>query len=435
MPTLAIIGGQWGDEGKGRIADLLAEKANFFVRFSGGDNAGHTVINPYGEFRLHLIPSGIFNQEVTCIISNGVAVNPRRLIQEIDDLETKGVSTRKLIISSRAHLIMPYHIILDEVEENLRGNKPLGTTLRGVGPAFADKIARLGIRIGELLNKDNFRERLRFILSYKNDILCKVYGLEPLSLEQIYREYISYGERLGPFIGNAEAILGKAIDKGNLVVFEGAQGTLLDPDFGTYPYTTSSSPLIGGASLGSGIPPSKLNYSLGVFKAYCTRVGTGPMPTEIQEGIGQVIREKASEYGTTTGRPRRCGWFDSVAARFSCMLNDFNSLAITRLDVLEGFTSLKICTGYLLDGHTIDGFPANTSDLERCQPVYEEMEGWAESIREIRNYRNLPRAARKYITRIEELTSRPVSLICVGPSREETIWRHTIPLISPRYSS
>ena len=430
MPTLAIIGGQWGDEGKGRVADLLAENADFFVRFSGGDNAGHTVINSHGEFRLHLIPSGIFNHEVTCIIGNGVVINPKKLIDEIEDLESKGISTSELVISSRAHLIMPYHIILDEVEEQLRGSKPLGTTLRGVGPAFADKIARLGIRIGELLHQDSFRERLRFILNYKNDILCKVYGLEPLSLDQIYREYVAYGKRLAPFIGDTVKLLNEAIETGKTIIFEGAQGTLLDPDFGTYPYTTSSSPLAGGVSLGSGIPPTRLDYSLGIFKAYCTRVGAGPIPTEIEGGIGQMIREKASEYGATTGRPRRCGWFDGVAARFSCILNGFNSLAITRLDVFDGLPNLKICTSYLLDGQIIDSFPLDTSELERCQPVYEEMQGWPGPISKARNYSDLPLAARNYIARIEELTNRPVSLICVGPRREETVWHQPIPVLS-----
>jgi len=393
-------------------------------------NAGHTVINSHGEFRLHLIPSGIFNSEVTCIIGNGVVINPKKLIDEIEDLESKGISTSKLVISSRAHLIMPYHIILDEVEEQLRGSKPLGTTLRGVGPAFADKIARLGIRIGELLYRDSFRERLRFILDYKNDILCKVYGLEPLSLDQIYREYVAYGKRLAPFIGDTVKQLNEAIETGKTIIFEGAQGTLLDPDFGTYPYTTSSSPLAGGVSLGSGIPPTRLDYSLGIFKAYCTRVGAGPMPTEIEGDIGQMIREKASEYGATTGRPRRCGWFDGVAARFSCILNGFNSLAITRLDVFDGLPNLKICTGYLLDGQLTDSFPLDTSELERCQPVYEEMQGWPGSISKARNYSDLPLAARNYIARIEELTNRPVSLICVGPRREETVWHQPIPVLS-----
>jgi len=321
MPVLAVIGAQWGDEGKGKVVDLLAEEAKIVVRFSGGDNAGHTVVNRYGEFKLHLIPAGIFSPQAICIIGNGVVINPTALIDEIDQLNQRGVDTSRLFISDRAHLIMPYHVLLDGLEEELRGGKALGTTRKGIGPAFADKVARLGIRAGDLLDKEILLERLRFILNHKNAILTKVYGVSPLSEDDIYSQYCQYGERLAPYIRETTIMLEEALNRGEPVLLEGAQGTLLDPDFGTYPYATSSSPLAGGSCLGAGLGPTKISQVLGVFKAYCTRVGSGPMPTELTDETGNLIREQGHEYGTTTGRPRRCGWFDAVAARFSTRIN------------------------------------------------------------------------------------------------------------------
>jgi adenylosuccinate synthase len=421
MPVVAILGAQWGDEGKGRVVDMLAQQANVVVRFSGGDNAGHSVVNPHGEFKLHLIPSGIFKAGVACIIGNGVAINPDVLIGEIDRLNERGVDTSQLFISDRAHLIMPYHLLLDGLEEEARGGKALGTTLKGVGPAFTDKAARLGIRAGDLLDKKALRERLGTVLEYKNVILARVYGAKALSLDDVYTQYCRYGERLAPHIQDTTIMVEAALDRGELVILEGAQGTLLDPDFGTYPYTTSSSPLAGGACLGSGLSPTKLNRVLGVYKAYCSRVGSGPMPTELHDETGDLIRERAHEYGTTTGRPRRCGWLDAVAARFSSRINGFTGAVVTRLDILDVLPRLKICVGYELEGKAIDYFPASVTTLARCRPVYEELPGWQTPTTEIRSFNQLPIEARQYITRLEELIACPVSLICVGPEREQAI--------------
>jgi len=426
MPVIAVIGAQWGDEGKGKVVDLLAEQAKLVVRFSGGDNAGHTVVNPYGEFRLHLVPSGIFSPQATCIIGNGMVINPSVLIDEIDQLTQRGVDTTRLFISDRAHLIMPYHILLDGLEEELRGGKALGTTRKGIGPAFADKTARLGIRTGDLLDREAFLERLRPILDYKNSILTKVYGANPLSLDEVYSQYCQYGEHLAPYICETSIVLEEALNRDELVILEGAQGTLLDPDFGTYPYTTSSSPLAAGSCLGSGLSPTRINRILAVFKAYCTRVGSGPMPTELKDETGDMIRERAHEYGTTTGRPRRCGWFDAVAARFSTRINGFTGAAITRLDVLDILPSLKVCVGYKLDGKTINYFPGNVAILEKCQPVYEELPGWQAPTSDIRQFERLPELARRYVTRLEELASCPVNIISVGQEREQTIIKKPI---------
>jgi len=348
------------------------------------------------------------------------------LISELDQLNQRGVDTNRLYISDRAHLIMPYHILLDGLEEESRAGKALGTTRKGVGPAFTDKTARLGIRAGDLLNKKAFLERLSFILEYKNIILTKVYGVSPLSLDKVYNEYCQYAEHLASFITETATIVDEALDKGELVLLEGAQGSLLDPDFGTYPYTTSSSPLAGGSSLGTGLSPNQLNHILGVFKAYCTRVGSGPMPTELEDETGDQIRELAHEYGATTGRPRRCGWFDAVAARFTSRINGFTGVALTRLDILDVFPRIKICVGYKLDGQTINYFPASINALERCQPIYEELAGWQTPTTNISQYDKLPSEAKKYIARLEELVGCPVKLICVGPRREQTITKTPI---------
>jgi adenylosuccinate synthase len=421
MPVVAVIGAQWGDEGKGKVVDMLAQQASMVVRFSGGDNAGHSVVNPHGEFKLHLIPSGIFNAGVVCIIANGVVINPPVLIGEIDRLNQRGVDTGNLFISDRAHLIMPYHLILDGLEEEARGGGAIGTTRKGVGPAFTDKAARLGIRAGDLMDRRALRERLSTVLQYKNLILTKVYKTRPLSLEEVYTQYCQYGERLAPHIRETTIMVDEALGRGGLVILEGAQGALLDPDFGTYPYATSSSPLAAGACLGAGLGPTRLDRALGVYKAYCTRVGSGPMPTELEDETGELIRERAHEYGTTTGRARRCGWFDAVAARFSSRINGLTGAVVTRLDILDILPSLKICVGYELDGKTIDYFPAGVNALARCKPVYEELPGWQAPTNGIRSFDQLPLEARQYITRLEELIACPVSLVCVGPEREEVI--------------
>ncbi|MFC1952225.1 adenylosuccinate synthase [Chloroflexota bacterium] len=426
MPVIAVIGAQWGDEGKGKVVDLLAEKAKMVIRFSGGDNAGHTIVNPSGKFGLRLIPSGIFYPEAICIIGNGVVINPAVLIKEIESLNQYGVDTSNLLISDRANLIMPYHILLDGLEDESRGGKAIGTTRKGIGPAFADKVARYGIRAGDLLDKEALLERLRLVLDYKNTILTKVYGISPLSFDEIYSQYCQYGERLAPHIKDATIIVEEVLKQGELVLLEGAQGALLDPDFGTYPYTTSSSPLAGEGSLGTGIGPTQLSRVIGVFKAYCSRVGSGPMPTELKDETGDLIRERGHEYGTVTGRPRRCGWFDAVAARFSTRINGFTGSAVTRLDILDTMPHLKICVGYELEGKTIDYFPGSVTALDRCQPIYEELPGWQTPTTHIRKYEQLPAEARQYLARLEELSSCPVNIICIGPERGQTILKTPI---------
>jgi len=423
MPVIAVIGAQWGDEGKGKVVDMLAEKANVVVRFSGGDNAGHTIINPFGKFALRLVPSGIFYSRTVCIIGNGVVINPAVLIEEMDSLNQRGININNtnLFISDRANLIMPYHILLEGLEEESRGGKAIGTTRKGIGPAFADKTARLGIRTGDLLDKEVFLERLRTILDYKNAIITKVYGKIPLSFDEVYNQYCQYGERLAPHIRETTRIIEEALDREEMVLLEGAQGTLLDPDFGTYPYVTSSSPMAGGSSVGAGIGPTRIDAVLGVFKAYITRVGAGPMPTELKDETGDLIRERGHEYGTVSGRSRNCGWFDAVAARFSTRVNGFTGAAITRLDILDAFPRLKICVAYKIDGKTIDYFPGNVTALEKCQPVYEELPGWQVATSNINQYEQLPIETRRYITRLEELIGCPVKLISVGPERKQTI--------------
>jgi len=421
VAVIVIVGGQWGDEGKGKIIDLLAEKAKIVARFSGGDNAGHTVLNPYGEFRLHLVPSGIFYPQVTCIIGNGVAINPAVLLKEIDDLHNHGVNTSRLFISDRAHLIMPYHTLLDRLEEERRSKGALGTTLRGIGPVFADKVARLGIRAGDLLDKDVFLSRLKSALELKNIILTKVYQASPLSLEEVYQQYCHYREQLVPLIRETSSIIREAATKGELVLLEGAQGALLDPDFGTYPYVTSSSPLAGAGCIGVGLSPRQIDRVVGIFKAYNTRVGAGPMPTELKDEIGDLIREKAREYGATTGRPRRCGWFDAVAGRFSVQINGLSDIALTHLDIYDGFPTIKICTAYKFKGEVLTSFPSDIAILENCQPIYEEVDGWQESISGIRNFKKLPVGARNYMSRLEDLLSCPISLVAVGPDRRQII--------------
>jgi len=421
MSVVVITGAQWGDEGKGKIVDVLAQKANVVVRFSGGDNAGHTVVNPQGEFRLHLVPSGIFSAQATCIIANGVVINPAVLIGEIDQLTERGVDTSRLFVSDRAHLIMPYHILLDGLEEEARGGRAIGTTRKGVGPAFTDKVARLGIRVGDLLDEKVLSERLGLMLDYKNTILTKVYGAAPLSFEEVYTQYLQYGQRLVPYIRETTAVLEEALVKGGKVLLEGTQGVLLDPDFGTYPYTTSSSPLAGGSCVGAGLGPTLIDNIMGVFKAYCSRVGGGPMPTELHGETGDLIREKGHEYGTTTGRPRRCGWFDAVAARFSTRVGGFTGAVLTRLDILDDFKTLKIGTGYELDGRVINHFPSSITALERCRPVYEELPGWQAPTSGVRRFGDLPLQAQQYVNRLEELIACPFNIVSVGAGRLKTI--------------
>jgi adenylosuccinate synthase len=421
MSVVTIVGGQWGDEGKGKIVDLLAEKAKVVVRYSGGDNAGHTVINPYGEFKLHLVPSGIFYPGATCILGNGVAINPAVLLQEIEDIKGKGIDTSHLYISDRAHVIMPYHVLLDRLEEERRGGGAIGTTLKGIGPVFTDKTARLGIRICDLLDEKIFKARLSTVLELKNAIITKVYNASPLSLEDICQQYNDYGKRLAPYIRETTSIIQEALSRNENILLEGAQGTMLDPDFGTYPYVTSSSPLASSSAIGSGISLNKINRIVGVFKAYITRVGSGAMPTELNDETGEFIRKRAQEYGATTGRPRRCGWFDIVAGRFSVKVNGFDGIVLTRLDILDPIPAINICTAYKLEGKTIDHFPTDIATLEKCQPVYEQLPGWQTPTSNIRDFKKLPPEAKRYIARLEELLSCPVDIVSVGANREQTI--------------
>jgi len=421
MPVIAIIGAQWGDEGKGKIVDLLAEKAHMVVRFSGGSNAGHTVINPYGEFKMHLIPAGIFHREVNCIIGNGVVIDPAVFIEEVETLKRQDVAVDRLFVSDRAHLIMPYHLMLDALEEESRGSGAIGTTRRGIGPAYMDKAGRLGIRTGDLLERGAFLERLRLVLDQKNRILIRVYEAQPLMLEEVYEKYCHYGEILAPFIRETDLMVEEAVERKEKVLLEGAQGTLLDVDFGTYPYVTSTTTMAGGACSGLGISPLKLDGIAGVFKAYTTRVGGGPMPTELLDETGELIREHAHERGATTGRPRRCGWFDAVVGSFSARINGFSSFVLTRLDILSILPSIKICTAYRLEGKTLNNPPSSVEDLARCEPLYEELPGWQTDISAIRRFQDLPREARTYVQRLEELLDCPASIISVGERREQTI--------------
>ncbi len=424
MPVIAVIGGQWGDEGKGRVIDLLAEKADVVARFSGGANAGHTVVNQHGRFALHQVPSGIFNPQAVCIIGNGVAVDPTSLLEEIAALRKAGISTERLYLSDRAHLVMPYHKLLDELEEKRLGQSALGTTRRGIGPTFADKAARLGIRLADLHEPQDFRERLAPILELKNAILTKVYGCPALDFEEVYTRYLDFGRQLGGYVRETHLLLQEALDQDKRIILEGAQGALLDVDFGTYPYVTSSSPLAAGAAAGLGIP-TRLDRALGVYKVYATRVGAGPLPTELDDDMGAALRAWGKEYGATTGRPRRCGWFDAVAARPRARLSGFTDIALTKLDVLDRCPTIKVCTAYVLEGQAITSFPASSAALARCAPVYEELPGWQEPTQSVRRFSDLPARAKAYVKRLEQLLACPVGLISVGDSREQMIQRRT----------
>ncbi|MBI2862842.1 MAG: adenylosuccinate synthase [Chloroflexi bacterium] len=426
MSVLVVAGAQWGDEGKGKIVDLLAGQAHMVARYHGGNNAGHTVVNDLGEFRLHLVPAGIFNPKVICAIGNGVVVDPKGLLEEIDLLASYGVDIHRLLISDRAHVVMPYHLLLDRLEEEARGAKALGTTGRGIGPAYVDKVGRMGIRMGDLLDPAVFREKLTFVLEMKNRIIGRLYGAEPLSLQPIYDEYFGYGQRLKSHITDIAELVRAAARRGENIILEGAQGALLDLDFGTYPYVTSSSSMVGAACVGVGLSPTQIDRCLGVFKAYSTRVGGGPLPTELTDGTGERLREIGQEYGATTGRPRRCGWFDAVAGRFTIQTNNFDLLAITRLDVLDSFPKVAICTGYRCDGHIYHTVPSHLEVLQHCQPVWEEHPGWLQPINEIRTFEALPDAAQRYLHRLEELLERPIAIVSVGNRREQTIIRQDV---------
>ncbi len=428
MPIVVVVGGQWGDEGKGRIVDLLARKAKVVARYSAGNNAGHTIVNERGEFKLHLVPAGIFYPEKTCIIGNGCAVDPEVLLGEIQQLEARGVSTARLMVSDRANVIMPWHVRIDQLDEALRGDAAIGTTGKGVGPCFIDKVARRGIRLADLLRPEELMDRIRTVLDFQNRVIVGVYGAEPLDFRECLDKYQELGKRLRPYIGDTQTVILDTHQRGEHVLLEGAQGALLDLDHGTYPYVTSSVPSSssGGAALGVGIGPTDINRVVGVFKSYTTRVGNGPFVTELFDDISEQIRDHGKEfgrgeYGTTTGRPRRIGWFDAVAAKYSVRFNGMSAVALTRLDVLDNLSSIKICTGYELDGKIIQTVPANQTTLESCVPIYEEHPGWNSPTTEVRNFDDLPAQAKTFIKRVEGLLGCPVDLISVGPSREQAI--------------
>ena len=421
MPAYGVIGGQWGDEGKGKVIDYLAGNVDCVVRYAGGNNAGHTVVNDMGKFQLHLVPSGICWPNVRGIIGNGVVVDPDVLLDELAMLASRGIDTSKFFVSERAHLIMPYHVLLDAFEEEARGASALGTTGRGVGPAYVDKAARAGIRLGDLLDWEALVPRLERTLADKNALFTKVYGREALALEDMLEKCRGWADTLGSYSRPTEEMVQDLLAENKNILLEGAQGTLLDIDHGSYPFVTSSSSSIGGACTGLGLNPQAIAGVLGVFKAYTTRVGGGPMPSEIHGEVADGLREKAQEYGTTTGRPRRVGWFDAVAGKYSQLVNGFTGLVLTRLDILDGFPSVKVCVGYRVDGQGLERFPANTNLLARCQPVFQELPGWDRPTASATSVSQLPENAIAYVRRIEELVGCRFQVISTGPSRDETI--------------
>ncbi len=426
MPVVVIIGSQWGDEGKGKITDFLAERADMVIRYQGGNNAGHTVVVGEKEFKLHLIPSGILYPGTTCVIGNGVVIDPEVLIQELDYLEKQDISTENLKISSRAHLIMPYHIRLDELEEERKGANKIGTTRRGIGPAYMDKAARVGIRLVDLLDEEEFAAVLKRNLEEKNYLLRRVYDVDGYDFDEVFQRYQGYLPKLKKHIMDTSVIIHDFIRAKKNVLFEGAQGTLLDMDHGTYPFVTSSHPLAGAACIGAGVGPTEINKTIGVVKAYTTRVGEGPFPTELLDATGELMRKRGFEFGTTTGRPRRCGWLDAVILRYAARVNGLNSIALTKLDILDGMEKIKICVAYDYKGQILNDFPASLKVLAQCKPVYEEMDGWMEDTTRIRDYANLPEKTRKYIERIAEIINVDTAIIAVGPKREQTIIRDSI---------
>lgn len=424
MSAVVIVGSQWGDEGKGKMTDYLSQEADVVVRSQGGNNAGHSIVFEGKKYALRLVPCGIFGSRKLAIIGNGVVVNPKALLDEIHYLNENGIKTDNLRISNRAHITMPYHIVFDECEEAAKGKNKVGTTKRGIGPTYMDKVSRIGIRMCDLLEPDVFEAKLRRNLELKNAILTKVYGHEALRFNDIYNDYLEYGKELKKYVADTSLLINDAMDKGEKVLFEGAQGTMLDIDEGTYPYVTSSNPVSGGAATGAGVGPNRLDTIVGICKAYCTRVGAGPFPTELNDEIGDRIRETGHEYGVVTGRPRRVGWFDSVAMRHAWRADGLTYLSLNLLDVLSGFKKVKICTAYELDGKQIDYYPASLSELQRCKPVYEELPGWGEDITKAKSWDDLPTNAQNYLKRISELSRTPLATVSVGPDRDQTIILH-----------
>ena len=428
MPATVVIGGQWGDEGKGRVVDFFSRNCSVIARYSAGSNAGHTIVNDLGRFGLHLVPAGIFNPGTTCIIGNGVVINPRSLLDEVAMLSERGVDTSRLWVSDRAHVVMPWHVAIDELDERMRGEHAIGTTGTGTGPAFTDKAARLGIRMVDLVEPAALEEKLSFVLPYKNRVITELYGGEPLDYEAIRDDYHEYGQQLRPYVTDTAGLIQEANRRDEQLLLEGAQGTLLDLDNGTYPYVTSSLPssMAAGACLGVGLGPTAVHRVVGVYKAYQTRVGDGPFPTELFGEEARALRDHGldqgtGEYGTTTGRPRRCGWFDGVLARQTAELNGVTSVALTRLDVLAQFDTVRLCIAYELDGERVTSLPASLRQANAVQPVYEELPGWRTDVSHVRHLGDLPPEARRFVQRIEQLVDAPVDMISVGPEREQAI--------------
>jgi adenylosuccinate synthase len=423
MSGIVVIGAQWGDEGKGKITDFLAKDADLVVRYQGGNNAGHTVEVEDKKYKLHLIPSGIINDNTLCVIGDGVVVDPKALIDEINYLEEEGlkVTPEKLVVSDRAHLIMPYHKVLDGLSEKSRGKGDIGTTGKGIGPCYTDKHERSGLRMCDLMHPEIFKEKLKANIEVKNRIIKEVYGGEEFSFEEIYKSYMEYAEKIKNFIKDTTVVVYDSIKANKKVLFEGAQGTLLDIDYGTYPYVTSSHPISGGVCVGAGVGPTMIKSAVGVCKAYTTRVGKGPFPTELFDEMGDYIRDKGFEYGTTTGRARRCGWLDLVILKYAVRISGLTSLAITKLDTLSGIDKIKVCIGYELNGKVIDYFPASLEDLANCKPIYVEFDGWDESVQNARSFDELQENAKKYLKFIEEYTGIRISIVSVGPNRAQTM--------------
>ncbi len=421
MTVVAVVGSQWGDEGKGKMTDYLSQSADMTVRSNGGNNAGHTIAFGGKTFKMRLIPSGIFEAKKETVIGNGVVINPEVLLDEIKYLEDNGINTDKLAISNRAHIVMPYDILQDVYQEEAKGANKVGTTKNGIGPTYMDKASRIGIRMCDLLEKDTFEEKLRFNLNEKNALFVNVYGKEALKFEDIFEKYWKLGQELKKYVTDTSVIVNDAIDNDDKVLFEGAQGVMLDIDQGTYPFVTSSNTVTGGIATGIGIGPSKVDTVIGICKAYTTRVGAGPFPTELLDETGNYIRETGHEYGTVTGRPRRVGWFDSVALRHSKRVAGIDALSLNLLDVFSGLKTVKIAVAYELDGQKIDYYPASLKELERCKPIYEELPGWNEDITKVTKLEDLPENARHFLSRVSELVGVPLVTVSVGPDREQTI--------------
>jgi adenylosuccinate synthase len=421
MPAIVIVGAQWGDEGKGKATDLLGDSVDYVVRYQGGNNAGHTVVIGEESYALHLLPSGVLSRSAVPVIGNGVVIDPAVLLAEIDGLAERGVSCERLLISANAHLIMPHHIALDKVTERHLGSSRIGTTGRGIGPTYSDKAARMGIRIQDLFDPGILREKLDLALREKNQVLTKVYNRRTIDAAAVASEYLGYGERLGPYVADTGLVLNQALDQDKVVLLEGAQATLLDVDHGTYPFVTSSSPTAGGACAGSGIGPTRITRVIGILKAYTTRVGAGPFPTELTDGQGEWLRKTGGEYGVTTGRPRRTGWFDAVIARYATRVNGITDFFITKLDILSGLEKVPVCVGYDVHGRRQDEMPMTQTEFHHAVPVYEYLDGWWEDISRITDPADLPRNAHGYLTALEDMIGAPISAVGVGPRRDQTL--------------